>query len=83
MPQARPEPRRSSRIPLIDPDEILGAYLVPSDGIAKAVRIAAALAASAEREGVAFEGGDRHGSTSATGASGVGRTGGTSSASGY
>jgi dimethylglycine oxidase len=46
----------ADRIPLIDPNQILGAYLVPSDGIAKAVRAAAALAASAEREGVAFEG---------------------------
>ena len=36
---------------------ILGAYFVPTDGIAKAARIAAALARAAEARGVAFEGG--------------------------
>jgi dimethylglycine oxidase len=44
-------------IPLLDGSTILGAYHVPSDGIAKGVRIAAALAARASARGVAFEGG--------------------------
>lgn len=44
-------------IPLLDPAAILGAYRVPTDGIAKAVRIATALARAAEATGVAFEGG--------------------------
>ena len=47
----------AERIPLLDPNAILGAYLVPSDGIAKAVRIVTALAAKASERGVAFEGG--------------------------
>jgi dimethylglycine oxidase len=47
----------AERIPLLDPSTILGAYLVPSDGIAKAVRIAAALSRRASERGVAFEGG--------------------------
>src|SRR2546423_6784085 len=47
----------AERVPLLDPSTILGAYLVPTDGIAKAVRIAGALARSAEARGVAFEGG--------------------------
>ena len=47
----------AERIPLLDPNAILGAYLVPSDGIAKAVRIVTALAAKASARGVAFEGG--------------------------
>jgi dimethylglycine oxidase len=47
----------AEKIPLLDPSTILGAYHVRSDGIAKAVRIAAALATKAEDEGVAFEGG--------------------------
>ncbi len=47
----------AERIPLLDPSAILGAYLVPSDGIAKAVRIVTALAAKASERGVAFEGG--------------------------
>ena len=34
----------AERIPLLDPNAILGAYFVPSDGIAKAVRIVTALA---------------------------------------
>jgi glycine cleavage system aminomethyltransferase T/glycine/D-amino acid oxidase-like deaminating enzyme len=44
------------KVPLLDPSTILGAYHVPSDGIAKGVRIAAALAYEAETHGVAFEG---------------------------
>ena len=47
----------AERIPLLDPATILGSYLVPSDGIAKAVRLAAATARRAEARGVAFEGG--------------------------
>jgi glycine cleavage system aminomethyltransferase T/glycine/D-amino acid oxidase-like deaminating enzyme len=49
----------AERIPLLDPSTILGAYFVPSDGIAKGVRIAAALARRASERGVAFEGGVR------------------------
>lgn len=45
------------RSPLVNPDHILGGYFVPSDGIAKAVRIVTALARRAEARGVAFEGG--------------------------
>jgi dimethylglycine oxidase len=44
-------------VPLLDPGTILGAYHVPSDGIAKAVRIVAALAGIAGAHGVGFEGG--------------------------
>ncbi len=44
-------------IPLLDPSSVLGAYLVPTDGIAKGVRIVTALARRAEAKGVAFEGG--------------------------
>lgn len=47
----------AERSPLVNPDHILGGYWVPSDGIAKAVRIVTALARRAEAEGVAFEGG--------------------------
>ena len=47
----------AARVPLLDPSTILGAYHVPSDGIAKGVRIATALARRAESKGVAFEGG--------------------------
>lgn len=43
-------------IPLVDPKAILGAYFVPSDGVAKAVRAAEALARRAEKHGVEFEG---------------------------
>ncbi len=46
----------AERLPLLNADHILGAYLVPSDGIAKAVRIVTALARKAEAKGVAFEG---------------------------
>ena len=49
----------AERIPILDPGYILGSYLVPSDGIAKGVRVAAALGAKAEAKGVAFEGGVR------------------------
>ena len=45
------------KVPLLDPSTILGAYHVPSDGIAKGVRIAAALAHKAEAHGIGFEGG--------------------------
>jgi len=44
-------------IPLLDPGAILGAYLVPTDGVANAVRAATALARRAESNGVDFEGG--------------------------
>jgi glycine cleavage system aminomethyltransferase T/glycine/D-amino acid oxidase-like deaminating enzyme len=47
------------RIPLVDPSRVLGGYWMPSDGIAKAVRIVTALARAAESRGVAFEGGVR------------------------
>ncbi|HZB01866.1 MAG TPA: FAD-dependent oxidoreductase [Actinomycetota bacterium] len=46
----------AERIPLLDPSTILGSYLVPSDGIAKGVRVAAALGAKARAAGVSFEG---------------------------
>jgi dimethylglycine oxidase len=46
----------AGRIPILDPGHILGSYFVPSDGIAKGVRVAAALAAKAQAKGVAFEG---------------------------
>ena len=49
--------RAAERVPLLDPGAILGAYHVPSDGIAKAVRIVAALARAASAKGVAFQGG--------------------------
>jgi dimethylglycine oxidase len=49
----------AERIPILDPAHILGSYLVPSDGIAKGTRVAAALAATAKARGVAFEGGVR------------------------
>jgi dimethylglycine oxidase len=49
----------AERIPILDPGHILGAYLVPSDGIAKGVRVAAALGAKAQAKGVTFEGGVR------------------------
>jgi glycine cleavage system aminomethyltransferase T/glycine/D-amino acid oxidase-like deaminating enzyme len=47
------------RVPLVNPAHVLGGYWVPSDGIAKAVRIVTALARKAEASGVAFEGGVR------------------------
>jgi len=49
----------AERIPILDPGHILGSYLVPSDGIAKGVRVAAALGAKAQANGVVFEGGVR------------------------
>jgi len=47
----------ADRIPLVDPAHILGGYWVPTDGIARAVRIVTALAARAQAKGVVFEGG--------------------------
>jgi glycine cleavage system aminomethyltransferase T/glycine/D-amino acid oxidase-like deaminating enzyme len=47
----------AERIPLVDPSQILGGFAVPSDGIAKAVRIVEALARRAQARGVDFEGG--------------------------
>jgi glycine cleavage system aminomethyltransferase T/glycine/D-amino acid oxidase-like deaminating enzyme len=47
----------AARIPLLNPAHILGSYFVPSDGVAKAVRIAGALARKAEAKGAAFQGG--------------------------
>jgi len=44
----------AARLPLLDPDRILGAYHVPSDGVAKAVSAAEALARLAQRGGAAF-----------------------------
>ena len=49
----------AERIPILDPEHILGSYLLPSDGIAKGVRVASALAAKAQAKGVGFEGGVR------------------------
>jgi glycine cleavage system aminomethyltransferase T/glycine/D-amino acid oxidase-like deaminating enzyme len=46
----------AERIPLLDPSTIIGSYFVPTDGIAKAARVATALARRAEPLGVAFEG---------------------------
>jgi glycine cleavage system aminomethyltransferase T/glycine/D-amino acid oxidase-like deaminating enzyme len=47
----------ADHIPLVNPDYILGGYRVPTDGIAKAVRIVTALADRATARGVEFEGG--------------------------
>ena len=47
----------AERVPLLDPGAILGAYRVPSDGIAMAVPIVAALARAAAARGVSFAGG--------------------------
>ncbi len=44
-------------VPLLDPSTVLGGYFVPSDGIAKAVRIVTALARAASLHSVDFEGG--------------------------
>src|SRR5215203_3269339 len=49
-------------LPLIDPAQILGAYHVPSDGIAKAPRAAEAFARTASANGASF-----HGHTQVTG----------------
>jgi glycine cleavage system aminomethyltransferase T/glycine/D-amino acid oxidase-like deaminating enzyme len=47
----------ADRVPLVDARQILGGYWVPTDGIAKAVRIVTSLAAKARARGVDFEGG--------------------------
>jgi dimethylglycine oxidase len=47
----------AERIPILERAHILGSYLVPTDGIARGVRVAAALAARAEAKGVRFQGG--------------------------
>jgi glycine cleavage system aminomethyltransferase T/glycine/D-amino acid oxidase-like deaminating enzyme len=47
----------AEHVPLVNRSHILGGYWVPSDGIAKAVRIVTALARKAEAKGVTFEGG--------------------------
>ena len=47
----------AEKLPLLDPSTILGAYHVPSDGIAKGVRIATALGRKAAERGVELEGG--------------------------
>jgi glycine cleavage system aminomethyltransferase T/glycine/D-amino acid oxidase-like deaminating enzyme len=47
----------AEKIPLLDPGAVLGSYFVPTDGVAKAVRAATALARRAESKGIAFEGG--------------------------
>lgn len=44
-------------LPLLDPAQIQGAYYVPSDGIAKAVRASEALARAAQATGAQFHGG--------------------------
>ncbi|MEX2274430.1 MAG: FAD-dependent oxidoreductase [Actinomycetota bacterium] len=44
-------------LPLVDPSTIHGSLFVPSDGVAKAVRLAAAYARKAETAGVEFRGG--------------------------
>ena len=46
----------AERIPLLNEERILGAYFVPTDGVAKAVRISTALARRAESKGVSFDG---------------------------
>ena len=52
----------ADKIPLLDPSQILGAYWVPSDGLAKAVRVCEAMARAAQAVGVEF-----HGRTPVTG----------------
>ncbi|HYF11128.1 MAG TPA: FAD-dependent oxidoreductase [Actinomycetota bacterium] len=52
-----PPSEAAERIPLLDASTILGAYLVPTDGVAKAVRLAEAMARRASERGVTFEGG--------------------------
>jgi glycine cleavage system aminomethyltransferase T/glycine/D-amino acid oxidase-like deaminating enzyme len=47
----------AERIPLVDPRHILGGYFVPSDGVARPVDVATALAGRAEAKGIGFEGG--------------------------
>jgi len=50
------------KLPLIDKSKIFGAYWVPSDGLAKAVRVCEAMARDAQAKGVEF-----HGRTEVTG----------------
>ncbi len=50
------------KLPLIDKSKIFGAYWVPSDGLAKAVRVCEAMAREAQERGVEF-----HGRTEVTG----------------
>jgi dimethylglycine oxidase len=45
-----------THIPLLDESKIFGSYYVPTDGIAKAIRITEALGADAQARGVAFHG---------------------------
>src|SRR6266545_5813301 len=47
----------AEHVPLLDPGAVLGAYHVPSDGIARAVDIVTVLARRAAERGVRFEGG--------------------------
>jgi dimethylglycine oxidase len=47
----------AEHLPLLDPGTVLGAYHVPSDGIARAVDIVTVLARQAAERGVAFQGG--------------------------
>ncbi|MDP9297047.1 MAG: FAD-dependent oxidoreductase [Actinomycetota bacterium] len=49
--------RTAEKLPLLDPSAILSSYFVPTDGIAKGVRIVTALARRASDRGVTFEGG--------------------------
>lgn len=44
------------RVPILDPAAIHGAYYVPSDGLAKAVRACEAMARAARQRGVSFSG---------------------------
>ncbi|HEY7032297.1 MAG TPA: FAD-dependent oxidoreductase [Thermomicrobiales bacterium] len=44
------------RVPILDPAAIHGAYYVPSDGLAKAVRACESMARAARRAGAAFHG---------------------------
>src|SRR5215218_8921032 len=46
----------ANKIPLLDSSKILGAYWVPSDGLAKAVRASEAMALAAQDKGVEFYG---------------------------
>ncbi len=52
----------AERIPLVDPERILGGYIVPSDGLAKAGNACVALQRAAEAGGASF-----HGLTTVTG----------------
>ncbi|HKH10274.1 MAG TPA: FAD-dependent oxidoreductase, partial [Rubrobacter sp.] len=46
----------AEKSPLLDPQEILGGFYVPSDGLAKGVRVAEAMARGARRRGAKFYG---------------------------